>query len=181
MLPGAILTAMAVVMLLKKIKKVWLKYALLLCAAAFIIVVGENVFSHGGFEERRNWEKLSEETINVCDILLEYDASPKAVIHSEICAEVRQYAPEIEMMYGREAFMPGYIRNVGEMEDSVYTSLEEEPADYDYALRTAAEYGYNFFVISAQTPVPDECLNDYGYEELGRTEEHIIYYNSEMR
>ncbi len=180
LVPYSLLIAMAIVILKQKIKHPWLKWGTVLVTIVLIMTLGKNVFEHGGFSERSNWEKLSQETIDVCDMMLALDQTPRAVVHSSINTEVRQYAPEISLMYGREASMPGYIRGAQKAVYPVYLGLKETPPDFEFALKTALEMGFNFFVVSIDMPVDEEWSLEYGYEEIGRTEKHIVYYNDSI-
>lgn len=180
MLPNTILIAVAVVVFLKKQTKLWMKWGILAVAVAFIISQGQYMFSDGVFSPRSNWEKLSQETIDVCDIMLELDESPRALIHSRINNEVRQYNAEIELMYGRET--EGYIRENYEPESWVYWNLKQFNGNYEYALMMSQELGYNFFVVEIEVPIENETLlKKYGYYETGRTTNHIVYYNPNIR
>lgn len=180
MLPTTVLIAAAVVMLLKRQTKVWMKWGILAVAAAFIISQGQYMFSYGVFFPRSNWEKLSQETIDVCDIMLELDESPRALVHSRIYNEVRQYNAEIELMYGRET--EGYIRENYEPESWVYWNLKQFDGNYEYSLMMSQQLGYNFFVVAIEVPIENETLlKKYGYNEIGRTTNHIVYYNSNIK
>ena len=179
MFPSAILIALATVELLKQVKKTWMKWGFIALFAMFIFIYGEDVFKVGGFIPTSNWEKLSQETIDVCDIMLALEETPRAVVHSGISTgmntEVRQYAPQISLMYGREVTI--HIRNPHEPEFSVYKEIKAENPNWEYVLEIATEYEYDFFVLPINLEVDEELLSKYGYEEAGRTKEHVIYYN----
>ena len=176
--PGTLLIAIAVVMLMKKVKRPWFRYGILGMATAVILICGNNVFKMGGFYTRSNWERLSDETIAVSDILLSMDESPRVIIHSGINTEIRQYAPEIEMMYGREATYHGlhFIRDPEPTALSVYLAFEKSPKDFEHVLQVAVEEGYGFIVVKSDAPIDAALLSQYGFSEVGRTENHIIYY-----
>lgn len=177
MLPTAILIAATVVVLLKRCNKLWMKWGLLLITTAFIVLQGEYVFAYGVFAPRSNWEKLSQETIDVCDIMLELDETPRAVVHSDIISEIRQYSPMVELMYGRE--VDGrYLRDASMVGLLVNRALNQQIPDYDHALWRTLTEGYSFFVTQTAYPISDDLLSKYGYQELCRTRGHIVYYNA---
>lgn len=178
MLPNVILTATAFVIWLKKQNKAWVKWATLCIFFAFVITSGSNVFVNGNFERRSNWEKLSQETIDVSDIILEYDESPKALVHSYIYTEVRQYAPEIKLLYGRD--VDGYIAYLENSIRGVEIAADYDSPNYDYVLSHTKEWEVNFVVVRIDREVEKIYLDKYGYEEVGRTLGHIIYYNKEI-
>lgn len=180
MLPNAILIAAAVVVFLKKQTKVWVKWGLLAVAAAFIISQGQYMFSDGVFSPRSNWEKLSQETIDVCDIILEIDDTPRIIAPLELSTEIRQYAPEIYMLYGRN-MTNVYIRGMTYEEQEVsFNALKIMPPHYGYVFYMISGLDINFAVVESYKEVPIEILQLYGYEEIARTNSHIIYYNREM-
>lgn len=173
MLPTAILIATAVIVFLKQIKAVWMKLGLLLVVTASIISQGQYMFSYGVFFQRSNWEKVSQETIDVCDIILKLDEKPKVVVNGAINTEMRQYAPQIILLYGRDT--TGYIRNPGETARAVYESYLSSPIDYENIFEQARNHGYNFVVTNIGEPVDEEILEKYEYQEVGRTSQYIIY------
>lgn len=178
MIPNVAIMAAAIIVLLNRQKRIWLKWCMLALVTVFVFCCGDNVFQNQVFTERQNWEKLYQDTIDVCDIMLEIDDTPRALVHSGIFTEIRQYAPEIELMYGRDAHF--YIKTIQNPAYAVYCALSQEPKMYDYALEIAKTYGYNFIVIEASAPIAEELLVQFGYKEVEITREHIIYYNEEI-
>ena len=139
---------------------------------------GQYVFSYGVFFPRSNWEKVSQETIDVCDTILELDESPRAIIHSDINTEIRQYAPEIELMYGRDS--KWYIRGIGQSEYDMYYQIEKEPLDCRYVLWRARQENINFIVVEVDKEMQNSICNTFGYKEVARTLNHIVYCDKEL-
>ena len=179
MLPGAILMAAAIVELLKSMSKTWIKWSLLVVTILIIATQGQNTFYYAGFEQLSNWEKISQEAIDVSTIMLELDESPRAVVDSEIVTEIRQYEPRIELMFGREVF-GGYIKEPSQTSAYVRYLLDQNPKEYYFALDQCRYYGYNFFVVKRSHPIVEQVSDFFGYYKVGETEEHIIYFNSEI-
>lgn len=176
--PNTILIALGLTTFIKRCDKSWMKSAIIILASMIIIAKGTHVFTYGNFTERSNWEKISQATINVCDIMTEIDDTPKAVVPSAIFTEVRQYAPEVNMMYGRNAHW--YIMWISELATSVYNEMESEVPDYDYVLSTCVDKEYNFVVVIDSKAIPNNILEKYSYERVGQTDGMIVYYNSEL-
>lgn len=172
MLPTVVLIATAVVVLLKQLSNVWMKWGLLLVTTAFIVLQGEYIFEYGVFTPRSNWEKLSQETIDVCDIMLELDESPRAVVPIGLSTEMRQYKPEISMLYGRNA--DWYIRNIEMDQFCVSEAARSDPPNYNYVLGMAVELEVNFVVV--ETKIEQWVLDYFGYVQIGATPSYIIYY-----
>ncbi len=178
MLPSGLLVGLAVVRLLgqaEKQKAAWLKWVMLAAVSISIIMGGRNMFTHGGFIERENWEKVSKETKDVCDIILAIDESPRIVAPAGINSEVRQYAPEIEMLYGRNA--EGYIGLMDWNTLTVRNELQKEAIDYTILEAVLLNYEIGFIVTERELAV--EEMTNCSYVEIGRTEQSIIYYNEE--
>lgn len=177
MLPTTVLIGTAVVVLLKLINKICLKWALLLIFVAFVVSQGKYMFANGVFSPRNNWEKVSQETIDVCDIMLNLDDEIKAVVPTEeLLSEMRQYAPDISLIYGRNAV--GFIRYMEWYYKDLYTSINN--AEYEYVLLTAINNEVNVVVVPSDKEIEIGFLNKYKYEEVGRTARYIVYYNEEI-
>jgi len=176
MLPSALLISAAVIALLKQLKKNWMKWGILAIATAFIISQGQYMFAYGVFFPRSNWEKLAQETIDVCDIMLEYDETPKALVHSPINTEVRQYAPEVELFYGREA--TGYIRE--RTVEAAMLSFMMDCQSYADMLSMIKNMGGEFVVVQNFTEISEDILETYGFVEVRRTAGHIVYCSEEL-
>lgn len=177
MLPGAILIAVMLVVLIKQLSRVWMKWGVLIVAIILIMTYGLNMFECAGFEITKNWEKLDQETIDVCDIILEVDDNPRIVAPYEISTEIRQYAPEIFMLYGRN-IVYGYIRGSYDEEREIYSNIIQQ--NFDLVLSNTTRLEINFVVVDMSTEIDSYWLEKYSYKEIARTEEYIIYYNEEM-
>lgn len=178
MIPNGIITAAAMTVFIKSQKETWKKFAVLAIMFLLVIIGGTNTFHYGNFSLVKNWEKISVETKTICDIMLEKDDSPRVIVPAGIFSEVRQYAPEISMMYGRNAH--GYITYIDETARNVFGTTEQEQPDYHYVLSKAVELAYNFVVVVENKGIDPIILEQYGYEEIERTLGYIIYYNEEI-
>lgn len=175
MVPDAIIVAVAGVSILKKCKRQWMQLILLGVMTFVIVLKGTNVFVHGNFTKVENWVKLPQTTLDVCDAILEIDSTPKAIFPQVLYSEIRQYAPEIEMMYGRNA--DGFIYSCPM--DCLLTrwQVEQVRPDYDFVFSQATRFSYNFVVAMDSKPADADILSKYQFEEAVRTPGYIIYYN----
>jgi len=179
MFPGALLIATMVIILIKNLSKDWIKWSLLAVAIVFIMTQGQNVFEYAKFEPRSNWEKVSQETIDVCDIILAIDDTPRVVVNGNINTEIRQYAPQMILLYGRDV-EGEYIRYPRWPAHTVRESYLQTPIDYMNVFGQAFYYGYDFVVTEVVEPVNEEVLAIYDYKEVGRTFSYVIYNNPEV-
>lgn len=173
MLPNVILIAAAVVVFLKKQTKVWMKWGVFAVAAVVIMSQGQYVFSYGVFFPRSNWEKVSQETIDVCDIMLERNSNPKVIVPVWLSTEIRQYAPEISMLYGRDV-TGDHIRKATSEGFDVYHNLFVE-TNYNYTFMKAVELEVDFVVDYIDSDVEEYILENYNYKEIYRGLEYIVY------
>lgn len=176
MFPDAIIIACAVTSFIKCWKSDWIKLILVGIATVAIIVNGKNVFVHGDFQIVKNWVKLSEATVSVCDTIRAMDADPKVLFPRSLYSEVRQYAPEIEMMYGRNA--DGFICWCPpECLLTIWNMNHKEP-NYDFIFKQADLSKCNFIVLEDGNVVQPEILTRYQFEDVSRMDGYVIYYKS---
>lgn len=178
MLPNTVLIATAITLFIKNCNAMWDKIFVAIIATICIMHEGTSVFEYNAFSERQNWEKIWAGTIEICDTMLELDSTPNAIVPATIFSEVRQYAPEVSMMYGRNAHW--YITYIDETPLSVFRETENEVPNYEYVLSTALSLNYNFVVVVEHKAIGAEILEKYGYQEVGRSYGLIVYYNPKI-
>lgn len=178
MFPDAIIIAYAVTTFLKKCDKVWEKTIVLGVFIVFVIAGGKNVYKNGGFQSVKNWEKVPEKVEIICDLILEQDETPHVILSYDLYSDARQYAPQISMMYGRNA--DNYLFDIWEEDRNIALTLREDSPDYDLVLEAAQKRGYNFVVVKERQEANKSVLRKYSYQELARAAGYIIYYNDEI-
>lgn len=176
MLPNGLAIAFAVTKLLQNCQNKLEKGVVLLIFALLFAFKGTNVYQSGVFVKVQNWQKLSQETKEVCDLILEIDRNPNCIMPAALFSEVRQYSGEIKMMYGRNA--DGYIMQVTDAQFKIYKELEKETPDYDEVFGIAKIEGYNFVVVYKWLPVSEPILNKHEFQMVSNTDSFIIYYNA---
>lgn len=179
MIPTTILIAAALVVILKKTKKTWTKWAFVIIVAMFIATNDVNVFLNNDFYARQNWEKIPQKYIDVADVLLEIDDTPKVILPYIMTEHIRQYAPEISMLYGRNG-KNQYIRLETNELLSVRYAMESQTPDYNYILTKAVEKEVNVIVVEIKKEIDEMILDAYGYKQIVATQNYIVYYNEEI-
>lgn len=175
MLPNVVIIAVAGVVFLKRQKWIWMKWIVLSIITLFTFGSGKNVFQYGWFSTVDNWEKISQATIDICDVMLSVDEKPRAIVPRSLYIEVRQYAPQVELMYGRN--VEGYIRQSSSTEWLVSSCMEEEQPEYKFIFSTAVKMEYNFVVVTEEKDIDDEVvLEQFGYENIWEKLGYIVYY-----
>lgn len=176
MMPTVLLVSVMIVCILREQKNVVLKWLLVLVIGVCITTNETNVFINNKFYDRQCWEKISSETIQVCDIIMDKNQKAKAVVPTALVSEIRQYAPEISLIYGRNAV--GYIRYMEWYYKDLYKSMNN--GEYEYVLLTAISNELNFIIVPRDKEIEKQLSNKYGYQEVGRTAGYIVYYNEEI-
>lgn len=178
MIPNAVITAAAVTALIKRCKKDVVKVVILGIVTVFVVLQGKNVFLHGNFTKVQNWVKLPDSTLEVCDTIRSIDSDAKVVLPRVLYSDVRQYAPEIEMMYGRNA--DGFIYWCPPEAQYTYWRMEKEVPDYRLIFEQAELSKCNFVVVEMHKEAAADIVQQYGYAEAARTTAYIIYYNPSL-
>lgn len=175
MIPDAIIISYAITSLVRKCKKKLGKICILCASCILIISSGKNVFVYGGFEKVQNWQKLPNSVIDISDTILDIDKGAKVIFPSSLYCDIRQYAPEISMLYGRNA--EGFVFWDDWLVVHVYECLNVADPDYNYILGIAVNMLCNFIVVEENKPISEDVLVIHGYKECTREYGYIIYYN----
>lgn len=177
MLPSGVFIAGAITVFLKRQTKVWTKWATLIVFVAVIVTQGVPMFEYPVFIPRSNWEKVSQETIDLCDLMMSLEEEPRVIVPIELSTEVRQYAPEIYMVYGRDA-RGNYIRYMDTEVAAIAHHTNSNPPNYPYVFINAIWYDVNFIVVRVGRDVEQHVLDYCDFTEIYRSAEHIVYYRS---
>ncbi len=159
MLPNSIVIAYAVVKMVRNSNKIE-KIIVIGMLSCLIVFKGSNAFEHGGFVSMQNLYKISDDVIQVCDIMLNLDDSPRCIMPAPLYSEVRQYSGDIELMYGRN--IEGYINsNIKQEFRDVHAELLKESPNYDYVLNVAKSNQFEFVVVESGKPISNDVLEVY--------------------
>lgn len=175
-MPDAIIISLAAVKLLQECGGRLRKISLISVYIVIIVLLGQNAFTNAEYVRIENQYKISAETVEICDIILEVSDEPKCIMPESIFTEVRQYSGVIEMMYGRNA--DEYISDILISDKVIFEFMESDYPNYETILAKAVFDGYNFLVCEVSKPIEQSLLDIYGFEEIARTKENIVYYYS---
>ena len=174
MFPNTLVIAYAVTRITQHCEKKSEKCIVIVIIALLVMAKGTNVYQNGVFVKIQNWQKLSNETKEICDLLLGMDSSPKCIMPAGIYCEVRQYSGEIKMMYGRDA--DGYIIQTDTLQKTVSNELQQATPNYSYVMDIAKREGYHYIITYADRPVDKLVLEEYGFRVAAQTEGYIAYF-----
>lgn len=178
MIPCVLFIALASVELIGRIEKLWKKIVFCIGVILLFSVLGNDVFKGASRGDTRNIYGLSEATIDVADVMLQYDDSPRCILSRELISQIRLYNGNIEPMYGRNA--EGYINYADDSVKAMYSVMESESPDYTYVLTRALHWGYSFVVNTDSRPIDEALAKRYGYELIATTDGYNVYYNSRI-
>lgn len=178
MLPNLFVIAYAITKIVQECGGRIVKGGIIIVFTVMIIMNGMNVYKKGAFIKAQNWQKLSNDTVEICNLILQLDDTPRCVMPIDLFSEVRQYSGEIEMMYGRNAL--GYISDYSDQQIWAMYSLEDKNTDMNYVFQQAKKYGYSI-IVAKQSNLPDrEVLNRSGYSQCAKITDYIIYVNKDI-
>ena len=174
MFPTGILIALAAVKLVKNSQGKLGKVIVLLMICALIVIKGTNIYTERGFGKIENPYKVPAAVQEVCDLMLELEEEPKCIVPEAFLCDVRQYAGEIEMAYGRDVL--GFIIPIWGGGQYAYQQLESEKPVYSWILQYAVDNGCSIIVTYEKRPIEDNLLQLYGYSQVQYDGDYLIYY-----
>lgn len=177
MIPDAVVIAIAAVYVIKNIKDKF-KVFFIVIIPACVMFFGTNVYKNQEYKKTENYYKVPNDVIELCDIMLAIDDTPKCVMPVEFYLDARQYNGNIELLYGRNV-MDKYIVKSCVAAKKIYQELNSETPDYDYILAMSNAQACDFLVLEG---VIDEsiCLK-YGYIRINTYKQYHIYYNQALK
>ncbi|MCI8465152.1 MAG: hypothetical protein HFI63_04745 [Lachnospiraceae bacterium] len=176
-IPDALIIAYALTKLVQACRKTADKLILMFFVFVFVLFKGTNVYQNGEFPLIKNVEKVSKPVEEVCDFMLELEASPTCILPEPFLCQARQYSGEIRSMYGRN--VQGYIMDASEEQWGTYLEMESGMPDFELIFRRASEFGCKFVVTYERNVVEENVLSMYNYQEVGNVSGYRIYYSGD--
>ncbi|MGN0361338.1 MAG: hypothetical protein ACI4ET_00705 [Bilifractor sp.] len=150
MLPILPVIAVAIVSLVGKCRKGSLKILIIAGSVALCVFTGTFVYKDR-LVFRQNFFKIPGTAIDVSNALLALDREPRAAVDSSLFCYIRQYSPDIHLLYGRDAW--GYIDVIDEKPYGVYQQMTQHRPDLHYVHDRMKDLGYDYLVmLPAQIP-----------------------------
>jgi len=174
--PNALVIAGAAVTLIRKAEKKWQKAILCLGMIAALVLFGENFYmDRERFFPTQNVYKIEQETIDVCELMLEKEESPKCICPLPLCNRVRLYSGQITQYYGRDAEW-AYASTDNPRVDVLH-QLQSDHPDYAMVLQAALDQECGFVVTHADRKIAQTTLDAYHFSLIGETGEYAVYYS----
>ena len=162
LLPNTLAIAYATVLFVRKRKHISVKVIAFVLVLAAVVWKGTNVYTHSGMAKASNQQKVDARVQQVCDEMLAVDETPKCIAALNLSYEIRQYCGDIELMYGRN--VEGYINVIDDLSLRIANEMRSENPNYDYIFAQAMAKNYDFVVLEDYKTVPEDLLNQYGYQ-----------------
>ncbi|MBQ6475566.1 MAG: hypothetical protein IJJ34_05110 [Clostridia bacterium] len=179
LLPQASMLAAASTRMIQNLPKKAEKALVLLGISAVLLSVG-----HFAYFQTQPWEmhftvaenpyKIEQETIDICDTILERDDDPLCIFDFRNYNYARQYSADIHQFFGRSA-VAGYIMPSSDLEREMCRQMDSATPDYTFILTVALENNCEFIITKKEKAIPAELLETYAFTCISETEGHLIY------
>lgn len=178
LLPNTLAIAYATVLFVRKRKHIAVKVIAFVLVLAAVVWKGTNVYTHSGMAKASNQQKVDARVQQVCDEMLAVDETPKCIAALNLSYEIRQYCGDIELMYGRN--VEGYINVIDDLSLRIANEMRSENPNYDYIFAQAMAKNYDFIVLEDYKTVPEDLLNQYGYQIYKNVAGYNLYYCADV-
>lgn len=174
MVPDGVLIAFFFVKLIRSGKRKREMAVIFTSLMLILVISGTYVYGEGKFTKAMTPDKLDRGIKGVCDLMLELDDNPRAIMRDKYLCATRQYSGDIELYYGRNIHW--YITYHDWIHEHYYKMLESRNPNYDKLLALCVDEDLNFIVTYANKPIPENVLEEYGFREIAGKDNSIIYY-----
>ena len=177
MIPDGLLIALFFVKMIKVCRAKRELTAAFVSFMLIIMIAGNYVYGAAKFTKAKTPDKLDRGVKAVCDVMLELDDHPRAIMRDKYLCEARQYSGDIKLYYGRNIHW--YITYHDWEHEYYYKMLESRTPNYDKLLSLSIDEDLNFIVTYADKSIPENILEEYGFREITEKDNSIIYYRAD--
>ncbi len=174
MIPSIYVITDAFIDIIKKVKKRTLRVVASGAVVIGLAFYGTFFLRAHSFSATSNLYRINQETIDICEMMLEKSESPFCMSPTPLNYEVRQYSGEIRQYVGRNVDWRD-VKTQTDLQRYIYFSISEDNPNYEVILKTAKEAKCQFVIVQAKLPISDEMLNKYGYKVYNNTPNYILY------
>lgn len=152
LLPMGFVIAYAMTILLNNLKK-YLKLVIIIVATLIIVFCGNNVYEESWIQEASNPSKLSNDVIQICDILSLKEGKKSVALPNTLVPYIRQYDASIIIPYGRWG------------DSNLKKELSQEYINIDTCLSLAGKAASDYMVVRK---------NEDNYNSILKAKQNII-------
>ena len=173
MIPCTIIIAYVFCQLIKTGDNTNKRVAIIVLMCLLTIFSGTYVYGNSEFKKTQNLEKIDNGVKKVGIIILDHCDNPKCLLRSKYLAQIRQYSPDIELLYGRNVY--NYITGANDEFKKIADEMEKKVPDYAFILEIFKSNKCNIIAVKDESPIPENLMDKYGLYEVAREDESIIY------
>ena len=178
-LPEAILLSYAIVLIISRFSRIFLKTAVAVAAGAGIVFTGTCIYlPEAGFYARAlNIRQVDGALDDLADAITKIDPEPTCLVPCQAAEMLRVADPEIIQAAGRN-----YLGYMGYPEPVIRKAVDNisfDAINSEYVFQVAHSKKYKFVITVPAAPVDETVSREYGYEYMGEAGGYIIYYNPE--
>ena len=146
-----------------------------LLGSIVLILSGSYVYASQHMSLAENLYHLPQETIEICDMIRPAEGEERvwALFPAEQVHFVRQYTTTIQMPFGRDNLVESWGNNI----HPLYELLQQDVIPVKELSELSIE-NYCNYIILLKTMKVDGSLEEYGIEQIGETENYLIYRNT---
>ncbi|MFA9376827.1 MAG: DUF6056 family protein [Lachnotalea sp.] len=171
LVPTVIVIAFVATKLIEKIGKKSKQRLSIFTIIILIMVGGTCVYHSGNFTKSTNSYKIPQEAVDICK-MVEQEGTIKIVVPETIVSYIRQYNPNIRLMYGRNM---GKDVTKGDRYEFLMQLNSTDP-DIEFIAEFARDKKCDY-VVFENISNGIEGMENYGYELFGNTEHYTIFKN----
>jgi hypothetical protein len=169
LIPSVVVVAYVATGLVEQQGRKFKRNGILIALTLLIIVGGKLTYNNDNFNKSTNAYKIPQEAIEVCDIIAK-EGKARAIFPETIVSYIRQYDPQIEMLYGRNL---GKDIKKGKTYDLLLQLNSQEP-DIAYIAESAKERECKY-VVFENFSLGIEEMTAYGFENCGSTKNYTVF------
>lgn len=170
LLPSCLIIAFAGARVYELLRSRSRKRIFVIALLMIIALGGKFVFNTENFSKTTNLYKLPEEVIEICDMVVLEDEEVKMIVPETIVSYIRQYNPDIKLLYGRSLGKDVQRGKKYKILNQLNSSTPNTKTIAKYAKKQECN-----FIVFKNTSVDIEKIEKYDYELYGITESYTIF------
>lgn len=170
LIPSSIIIGLVGVKQIERISKCYQKKLFLLAFIMVLVLGGKNIFNSDNYTKSTNSYKLPQEVIELCEMVAPNGGNTKMVVPETIVSYIRQYNPNINLLYGRNL---GKDTQKGK-KYKILLQLNSSEPDTKYIAKYIKKKDCNYVVFD-NSSIGIEEIEQYGYKLYGTTASYTVF------
>lgn len=170
LMPSGILIALVLTKLLERINRRYQKQLFMIAIVLVLVLGGKNIFNSNNYSKSTNYYKLPQEVIEICEMVAPNGSNTKMVVPETIVSYIRQYNPNINLLYGRNL---GKDKQKGK-KYKILLQLNSSEPDTKYIAKYTKKKDCKYVVFD-NSSIGIEEIEQYGYKLYGVTDSYTVF------